>query len=499
MSIRNTLIMLLLCVGVTSFWYFHDVKGEPERRAAKEQEERVFSDLSDKDIISIRWIEENQQDGERVLERDNDLWKIKLADGSSFLSSTSSSEDTAKQIAELSRVSIILEEPSDSDYATFSLDKPKAQLEVKGYAKDGKTVRDLLLLIGDETPAGDAYYARVKDQKPVLEISGNFMSFLKNRVLDMREKSALIVAPEQVASLVLHQPNSEDIALSKQKNSEEPKDAEPTASGDRWKMEKPIEAKADLSSINDYLWQLQGLKVDKFIPFEAVSNADLTMSWNITTDKGTEIAVELLGSAGDKKWFMKRSNTDEYMIVGVEGESSKLFPKVATDFEDHRVFDFKVNDIDKLELTIPAGKVGDKEREAVNFTARRDGEGWSISSPAKVIDDENKRDSSAFEIAYSLVDLSWKDKLPNEQFKPDNSCSTASIYGKNGEALAVLYLRSIDNSTTEIMVKESGKSYRIDKDVVDEWIKSVSTIAGTDKKEEPQTKSSEAPQETSKE
>ncbi len=495
MSVRSTVIMVLLCLGLGTFWYIHDYKGEAQRQEAKIQEERVFPGLKVEDIVGVRWTShEGKSKEERVLKLDQGLWMLLAGEKFQCFASVKETRETIKQIAELSRTSVILEEPKDSDYATFSLDKPQSELELTVKNGDGAQDKKLVLLIGSETPAGDANYMRVKDQKPVLEVAAGFKEYFQERDIDVREKSALIVSPDKVAGLVIHQPGQGDIELSKSKEAKSPDSTDKEAAA-KWVIVKPQSLRADLSAVNDYLWQLHSLEAVQFLPpLEKSRLGKLTASWDISVDGGRTISVELWGtsdSQGDK-FFVRRPQTDEYMIAAFKddkGERGKLADKTVSDFEDHRLAEYSIDDIRRIEIFLPSAAAGEKNKTAA-LEVRKIRDGWEVRRPEKCLRDEDKRNSAIFELAYGFTDMKWTEKHPGSAAKLKGNSAEAVVYGEKEQVLAHLHVgeKEAGSQGYGLTVEGQDTLYIVDKDPAGLWRDTLTAVSEAEKKNVPAEK-----------
>ncbi|MDO5297043.1 MAG: DUF4340 domain-containing protein [bacterium] len=505
MSIRGTVIMLLLCLGLGAFWYIHDYKGEEQRQEAKTQEERIFPGIKAGNIVGMRWTaKKDKTTEERVLKYDKGLWLMSAGDKAQYIAAVSETGDTVKQIAELSRLSVIIAEPKASDYATFSLDNPEAELELT--VKDGETQQEkkLVLFIGTDTPAGDTNYVRVKDQQPILEAAVNFRAFFQERDIDVREKSGLVCNPDQVASLLIRQPGKDDIELRKSKDDKaaeaaEKKDSAEQEATAKWEVTKPQQVNADLSAVNDYLWQLHGLEVIRFIPqIEQERLGKLTAAWDIVTETGQTLKVELWGRSDSEgnNYYMRRPQTNEYMIASCKEAKNVVEAKSMDDFEDHHLAAFDENDIRRLELTLPAeqaqtetaqsGQDKPKADQPLKLDVRKIRDGWEVRQPEKCVRDEEKRNSSVLRLVYALTDLKWKEKQPGKSSELKGSCSEAIVYGEKDEVLAHFRIGAKGSGGGEmygLTLEGQDTLFILDKDPVKLWRRTLHSLQEEEKKD----------------
>ena len=493
MSIRGTVIMLLLCLGLGAFWYIHDYKGEAQREEAKTQEERIFPGVKAEDIVGIRWTtKKDKKTEERVLKYDQGLWLMSENGQPQCVASVSDTKDLVKRIAESARLSVILEDPKAKDYATFSLDQPEYELELTVKTGD-QPENKCVLRIGAETPDGEANYVYVEGRQPILEAAVNFKHFFLEKDIDVREKSALIVSPEQIEGLTLHQAGREDIVLKKTKSAASADAAEqndePQKEGDsQWDVVKPQQVRADFNAVNDYLWQLHELEVIRFIPpVEQSRLGQLRTSWDVVTEAGRTVKVELWGasdSQGDK-FFMRRPQTNEYMIAARKTDNAALEIKSAGNFEDHHLAAVSADDIRRIEMTLPAEPDKPAQEQVLNLDVRKIRDGWEVRKPEPFLRDEEKRNSEVFRVFYALTDLKWRDKHPGEGGKLTGNCAEVVLYGEKDKVLTRLRV-SAEGSAERgygAVVEGSDTLFVLEKDQVKRWRSFLSSLRESDKKD----------------
>ncbi len=499
MSIRGTIIMLILCLGLGCFWYIHDYKGEPERQEAKTQEERVLPGLQAKHVSKLHWSgEAGHPEQERNLVYDKGVWLLVLDNGLQFVADQARAGETVTKVSEMARLSVILDKPESKDLAQFGLDKPQYQLEVstdkslsaaeteETAAKASVPEADKYSLnIGKATPGGDSYYAQVSSSSPVLEIKGDFMEFLNERALDMREQTALMISPEQVARIAVTNGPDRSFTLNKVSSANDiVADKEPTTAGVKWMLESPQQGRADQSAVNDYLWKLNAVTVEKFLqPDEFASAGKPRISWAIRNDKGRDLGFDLYDDAPGSKpnsFYMKRHDPEEYLIVRYDGDVSQIDALTSADFVDRHVFEMSIDDINRFEVSIPANAVGTKQSEPLVLDARKIRDGWDVRQPATAIRDENKRDAAVFEIAYSIVDMMWDEKLEKGGSKLEKGLPEVTVYGPKDEVLAHLYVgeKSADGKGYYLKVEGREEMYVVATNPSLAWIKSIRIISG---------------------
>lgn len=113
-----------------------------------------------------------------------------------------------------------------------------------------------ILKIGQLAPAGDQVYLNVRGSAQILVASPELLSLIPSNQFQWRDLTVLDLDRVPFLQLKVHSTNW-DFVLER-----------PTTNG-LWKMTKPIEARADTPKINEWLAQLQALRVQGFPPDDA--------------------------------------------------------------------------------------------------------------------------------------------------------------------------------------------------------------------------------------
>ena len=500
MSIRGTIVMLVLCLAVGGFWFFHDYKGQAERDQAQANEEKIIALGDVNEVCKVLWESPSFPDEKRVLEFKDGLWMLSDGGKESFIAAQRTIDDVLRQVSELKRLSVINENPQDSELAQYGLDKPAHHMQL--FCK-GSQQASAEIFVGSKVPTGDAYYMRSNKSPAVLEVSGDFMEVFGSNFVDLRETSALVFSAVKVNKLSVHQPGQADITVSKLDKSHDVVDE--SQQGDDhydWLMNAPQEGKADANAINDYLWNIDSIKVERFMhPDEAGKVGKPLVSWDITGDSGRTIKVDLCDqlqgvktSADDKakRFYMVRHNPDEYFVGTFDGELTSLTSLKANDFLDHHVLDMKLDDIQRVEINIPATAEPSAPLEILNLDARKTRDGWNVLKPEKTVRNRDRVNNAVTEIAYTFVDLLWEEKLEHGGSKLEAKRPVATLYGEQDKVLAHLYVgeKSSDGLGYYLKVEGREEVYVVKADPSQSWLKSLKDMT---QEEDEQAKPSPAP------
>jgi hypothetical protein len=246
-------------------------------------------------------------------------------------------------VADQSSISTILYNLSPMDGATliddhaadlkqFGLTDPDATITAT--LKDGKSQT---VLVGDETPTGDAAYVMVSGESKVYSIPKNTKANLDKSLTDLRDKRLMPVDFDKLTSVEI---NGGKLHLT-------------FASEDgQWTVRSPANLRGDTSKMEAIIEKLRTVTMDPSAPeADAKKAASLFASGTpIATIKATDASgtQELqVRKAGDA-YYAKTSAMDG--VYKVPNELGDAINKDAEDFREKQVFDFGADDPDKIEF-----------------------------------------------------------------------------------------------------------------------------------------------------
>ncbi len=298
MRFRNTLILLIVLLGLGGYVYF------VEYPAAVKEEKKETVLQFDPDAVTA--VSLTYPDRKIVVEKANGAWSLSepvkaKADGISV-------QSLLKTLSQCELKRTIEEKPKD--LAPYGLDKPMTTVKI---TVPGKEVP--ALEIGKAAPVGDAAYALRSGEDKLLLTSTSCRSTLDKKPKDLRDKSILTFTDDQVQRIAVHKEGA-DIVLVK-------KDG-------RWRIESPGDHAADDTIVRSYLSTLRNLRAVDF-PSEAPTDLQ---QYGLAAPRLT-VSV---GLGGDK--------TDE-LLVGKDNEPSQIFVKTAAAPTVYAVGDWAFRDLDK--------------------------------------------------------------------------------------------------------------------------------------------------------
>ncbi len=267
MRLRTTLFLLLILGGLVAYLYYWEI---PSERA--EQKAKRLYDFNSEDVTEVLL---KYQDREVILRKVGDHWR--LVQPVDAAADELAVKNLIQAIAECEVKREVEENPSD--LAPFGLDQPFVSVTVK--LKD----RELpAIAVGKNAPVGFSAYARRADTGKVLLVSSSFRSGLDKQVKDLRDKTILSFADDEVQRFALVRP--EDTVTVTRKDG-------------KWLIEQPAQYPADATVVRSLLSTLRTMRA---VDFPADQPSDLS---RFGLDKPRLKIVLFLGKDQAEKqvWF----------------------------------------------------------------------------------------------------------------------------------------------------------------------------------------------------
>jgi Domain of unknown function (DUF4340) len=234
-------------------------------------------------------------------------------------------------------------EQKAADLTPYGLKTPTVDVHV--IEKGGKTDN---LLIGDETPKGDADYVKLASDPRVFTIA----SYVKNNIdkapNDLRDKRLLTFDSDKLTRVDLEAAGKPEIEFGKNGQNE-------------WQILKPRPLRADGSTVDTLVSNLKDAKMDLSEDADKASKA---------FQSGTKTAiVTVTDASGNQSIDLRKDKDNNYYakssvvagIYKVSGDLGKNLDKSLNDFRNKKLFDFGFSDPSKIELkSVTYVKSGDK-------------------------------------------------------------------------------------------------------------------------------------------
>jgi hypothetical protein len=226
-----------------------------------------------------------------------------------------------------------LVEDKASDLKQYGLAEPALEVDIA--TKDGKSQK---LLLGDNTPAGNAVFAAISGDPRVFTIATYTKTSIDKSPNDLRDKRLLTADFDKISRVELTS-KKQSIVFGRNKDS--------------WQILKPRPLRADNFTVEDLVRKLKDAKMD----LAAALDTDEKKS-TAAFASGAPIAVAKVTDAAGTQELQIRKDKDAYYakssaVPGVYKVANDLgtgLDKALDDFRNKKLFDFGFDEPNKVEL-----------------------------------------------------------------------------------------------------------------------------------------------------
>jgi len=328
-------------------------------------------------------------------------------------------------------------EDKASDLKPYGLTEPALEVEIA--TKDGKSQK---LLLGDDTPAGNAVFAATSGDPRVFTIASYTKASIDKTPSDLRDKRLFTADFDKISQIELNA-KKQSIEFGRNK--------------DAWQILKPRPLRADNFTVEDLVRRLKDAKMD------LSSTATDEKKAGSTFASATPVATaKVTDSAGTQELQIRKSKDDYYAkssavsgIYKVPNDLGSGLDKSLDDFRNKKLFDFGFDEPNKLEM---------HDGSKAYFLTKGGPDWWSNGK---------KMDASSVQMLIDKVrDLSASKFVDSGFTTPVIDLTVSSNDGKRTEK--VLISKSGDNY---IAKRENEPSlYQLDSKPVEELQKSAAGV-----------------------
>jgi len=219
-----------------------------------------------------------------------------------------------------------------ADLNPFGLAQPSLELDVT--AKDAKPQK---LLLGDDTPAGSAVFAKLDGDPRVFTIASYNKTSIDKTANDLRDKRLLTVDFDKLSQIEL---------ATKKQNIEFGRNKQ------EWQIVKPKPLRADNYQVEEVVRKLRDAKMEA-----ASTDADAKKA-AVAFASGTQVATAKVTDTASTQELQVRKNKDDYYakssavpgIYKVPSDLGKDVDKSVGDFRSKKLFDFGFDEPSKVEV-----------------------------------------------------------------------------------------------------------------------------------------------------
>lgn len=399
MKMRGLLVAVIVLVALAGgvYWSNKAKQKEASKPADASSAPKILAVPADQ----VTKLEISKKGGETIVaERKSGRWELTAP------KPLPADQDTIGSI--LSTVSSLnadrLIEDKATDFAQYGLTQPSIELTIT--QKDGKNRE---LLIGDESPTGSNFYARLQGDPRVFTVASFAKTAFDKTSQDLRDKRLLTFDSGKLTRVELA---AKGPAVEFGKNNQ-----------NDWQILKPQPMRADGGQVEELIGKLRDAKMD------LSGSADDAKKAASAFASGAKVAVvKVTDASGTQQLEVKKAKDNTYYakssaVEGVHKAAADLgsaLDKNVDDFRNRKVFDFGWSDPSKIEI-----RDGDKQT-----VFQKTGDKWTAGGKALA-------STSMQKMIDQLRDLSAT-KFPDKGFTtPSLDLTVTSNDGKRVERVSL--------------------------------------------------------------
>jgi hypothetical protein len=325
MKLRGLIIAIAVLAALTGALYWSN-RQKPAETASADAPPKILT-LKQEDISKIDLKKKGAD--ELVLAKDSSgKWQITAPKLLSVEQST-----VSPMLSSLSAlISERLVEEKASDLGQYGLSDPALTASIT--EKNNKTHA---LLLGDQTPAGNAVYAKLDGDPRVFIIANYNKGNIDKSVNDLRDKRLLTVDADKISKVELIA-KKEDIEFGRNK--------------DAWQIVRPKPLRADGPQVEELVRNLTEARMDFSGTDQDAKNVASAFA------SGTPVATaKVTAESGTQELQVRKSKDDYYAkssavdgVYKVASSVGKGLDKGLEDFRNKKLFDFGFSDPNKIEI-----------------------------------------------------------------------------------------------------------------------------------------------------
>jgi hypothetical protein len=325
----NSLLVAAIVLAALSgvlYWSNHRKPAENAVKVSADTPPKILT-LTQADIAKV---DIKRKSGDEVeLAKDN-AGKWQIAAAKPLRADQSEVSSMLSTLSSLSSERLI--EEKAGNLADYGLAQPVVEVDVT--EKDNKTQK---LLIGANTPAGNAVYVALAGDSRVFTLASYTKTSLDKSAKDLRDKRLLVFEQDKLSRVELSA-KKQDIEFGRNK--------------DQWQIVKPKPFRADDSKVEDLIRKLGDAKMDLNVSDHDQQKASAAFN------SGSAVATAKVTDTSGTEELQVRKNKDDYYakstaVEGVYKVGSDLgssLDKTVDEFRNKKLFDFGFTDPEKIEL-----------------------------------------------------------------------------------------------------------------------------------------------------
>jgi hypothetical protein len=404
-------VLLVLLLGLGTFFYVYEVRQGPTREKATAEKDRLWKGLEWKDVEAVTLTRAGET---LALRKAGDAWMLEAPVAAKAESRAAEDLATALATARLEREV----EASPAKPADFGLDPPAAEIRFTAKGQERR------LRLGAKNPTGIWVYAQEGDRPAVLLVPDSLLREAQKKPSEFRDKTVLAFETRNVKGI--------EIA---------PRQGPPVSAElkgtDDWRLTAPAAVAADREQISALLESLKGARIKEFVTESPGTlseyGLDRPMRLALWLGEEKERAQKALrfGSVAPDKQAVYAQREGEPGVFLVEEGFFKTLPTSVTALRDKTVFAFDRTKVERIELDGPKGKVA----------LQVEGGAWRLTAPTALAAD----DTAVNQLLFKTRDLKAREFAAEDsgrirEFGLDRPSLTVRVWEKEAKEPKTLLL-----------------------------------------------------------
>ena len=328
MKTKGLLIASLVLAALLGalYWSNHHPPSEENAKASLNTTPKILT-LKQEDISGLAV----KKDGDEVRLEKNSAGKWQITAPKPLGADQDAVSSMLSTISSLDSVRLVDEKPAD--LKQYGLTTPRLEVAVTEKGKSQK------LWIGDDTPSGNAVFAKLEADPRVFTLAAYHRAALDKGVNELRDKRLLTADFDKVSQIefVNHGAGKQDFTLARNK--------------DAWQIIRPKALRADSERVDDAIRALRDAKMD---PSSLSDDSKSASAYKSAQPLAT---VKVTGASGVQELEVRKSKDDYYAKSSVISGFYKVPAAVGTgldkkldDLANKKLFEFGYQDPDKIEI-----------------------------------------------------------------------------------------------------------------------------------------------------
>jgi hypothetical protein len=327
MKSTGLLVAAAVLAALTGTLYWSDHHKAADATATPVDAAPKVLTLKDADLSKI---ELRKKGGQEVALAKNDAGKWQITAPAPLAADQDAISSMVSTLSSLNSERVV--EDKASDLKQYGLTDPALEVEIA--TKDGKSQK---LLLGDDTPAGNAVFAATSGDQRVFTISSYTKTSIDKTPSDLRDKRLLTADFDKISQVQLNA-KKQSIEFGRNK--------------DAWQILKPRPLRADNFTVEDLVRKLKDAKMDL-----SATSTDEKKAVSTFASATPVATAKVTDTAGTQELEIRKSKDDYYAkssaIAGIYKVSNDLgsgFNKSLDDFRNKKLFDFGFDEPNKVEM-----------------------------------------------------------------------------------------------------------------------------------------------------